>query len=92
MMVGKVITALAVIACIGPLLDWQFTNAHVSKAATDTDLFPAAFSKVTKDDERIPGMLIMLVLELLLASMTISPNLLKQFNLLLNLTVFINMV
>lgn len=34
----------------------------------------------------------MLALELLLATMTISPNLLKQFNILLNLAVFINMV
>ena len=90
--VGKFITALAVIACIGSLLGWQFTNAQVSKAAADTTLFPAVFSKVTKDNAPIPGMIIMLVLELLLASMTISPNLLKQFNLLLNLAVFINMV
>lgn len=90
--VGKVVTALAVIACIGSLLGWQFTNAQVSKAAADDHLFPSIFSKVSKDNAPIAGMLIMLVLELLLATMTISPNLLKQFNILLNLAVFINMV
>ncbi|WP_241608619.1 putrescine-ornithine antiporter [Rosenbergiella epipactidis] len=90
--IGMVVTGLAVIACIGSLLGWQFTNAQVSKSAADDHLFPAIFSKLSKDDAPIAGMLIMLVLELLLASMTISPNLLKQFNMLLNLAVFINMV
>ncbi|QCT19530.1 putrescine-ornithine antiporter [Jejubacter calystegiae] len=90
--VGQVVTALAVTACIGSLLGWQFTNAQVSKAAADDHLFPAIFSKISKDDAPVAGMLIMLVLELLLATMTISPNLLKQFNILLNLAVFINMV
>jgi len=91
-LVGQIITALAVIACIGSLLGWQFTNAQVSKAAADDKLFPKVFGKISKNDAPIVGMLIMLVLELLLASMTISPNLLKQFNMLLNLAVFINMV
>ena len=90
--IGMVVTGLAVIACIGSLLGWQFTNAQVSKSAADDRLFPSVFSKLSKDDAPIAGMLIMLVLELLLASMTISPNLLKQFNMLLNLAVFINMV
>lgn len=90
--VGEWVTALAVIACIGSLLGWQFTNAQVSKAAADDRLFPEIFAKVNKDDAPIAGMLIMLVLELLLACMTISPNLLNQFNILLNLAVFINMV
>ena len=91
-LVGQIVTALAVIACIGSLLGWQFTNAQVSKAAADSGLFPKIFAKVSRDDAPIAGMLIMLVLELLLACMTISPNLLKQFNMLLNLAVFINMV
>ena len=90
--VGQVITALAVIACIGSLLGWQFTNAQVSKAAADIRLFPKVFSEVNSANAPIKGMLIMLVLELGLALMTISPNLVKQFNVLLNLAVFINMV
>ncbi|ORM61632.1 putrescine-ornithine antiporter [Pantoea rodasii] len=91
-LVGQIITTLAVIACIGSLLGWQFTNAQVSKSAADSELFPAVFGKVTKDQAPVMGMLIMLALELLLACMTISPNLLNQFNALLNLAVFINMV
>ncbi len=90
--VGAVITALAVTACIGSLLGWQFTNAQVSKAAADINLFPKIFGEVNSANAPIKGMLIMLGLELILALMTISPNLVKQFNVLLNLAVFINMV
>ena len=90
--VGQIVTALAVTACIVSLLGWQFTNAQVSKAAADMRLFPKIFSEVNKADAPIKGMLIMLVLELILAVMTISPNLVNQFNVLLNLAVFINMV
>ncbi|MCF1438983.1 MAG: putrescine-ornithine antiporter, partial [Shewanella sp.] len=90
--VGLIITALAVIACIGSLLGWQFTNAQVSRAAADIKLFPKIFGDVSKDNAPIKGMLIMLVLELGLAVMTISPTLVKQFNVLVNLAVFINMV
>ncbi|MCL1038874.1 putrescine-ornithine antiporter [Shewanella submarina] len=90
--VGLVITALAVIACIGSLLGWQFTNAQVSRAAADIKLFPKIFGEVSKDNAPIKGMMIMLALELVLAVMTISPTLVKQFNVLVNLAVFINMV
>ncbi len=90
--VGQIITALAVIACIGSLLGWQFTNAQVSKAAADIRLFPKVFSEVNSSNAPVKGMVIMLALELGLAVMTISPNLVNQFNILLNLAVFINMV
>lgn len=91
-MVGDIVTLAAVIACIGSLLGWQFTNAQVSKAAADTNLFPQIFAKTNKAGAPIPGMLIMLALELVLAVMTISPDLVNQFNALLNLAVFVNMV
>lgn len=90
--VGEIITAMAIMACFGSLLGWQFTNAQVSKVAADMRLFPKIFSDVNKHDAPFKGMMIMLALELLLALMTISPTLLKQFNVLVNLAVFINMV
>lgn len=90
--VGNIVSLLSVIACVGSLLAWQFTNAQVSKAAADEGLFPKIFGKATNTGVPVQGMIIMLVLELALASMTISPNLTSQFNILLNLAVFINMV
>ncbi|GAD74661.1 putrescine-ornithine antiporter [Vibrio azureus] len=90
--VGHFITALAIIACIGSLLGWQFTNAQVSKAAAEMNLFPKIFSDTNRFNAPVKGMLIMLILELLLAVLTISPTLLEQFNVLVDLAVFINMV
>ncbi len=90
--VGNIVTALAVVACIGSLLGWQFTNAQVSKAAAELNLFPKIFGQVNRFDAPVKGMLIMLALEIVLAVMTISPTLLKQFNVLVDLAVFINMV
>ena len=91
-LVGEIITAMAIMACLGSLLGWQFTNAQVSKVAADMRLFPKIFGDVNKYDAPFKGMMIMLAFELILAVMTISPTLLKQFNVLVNLAVFINMV
>lgn len=50
------------------------------------------FAKTNRFGAPIMGMLIMLAAELVLAVMTISPDLVNQFNALLNLAVFVNMV
>ncbi|HAS62862.1 MAG TPA: putrescine-ornithine antiporter [Vibrio sp.] len=91
-LVGQVITAMAVVACVGSLLGWQFTNAQVSKAAAEMRLFPKLFSETNRFDAPVKGMLVMLTLEIILAVMTISPTLIKQFDVLVDLAVFINMV
>ncbi|CEO39708.1 putrescine-ornithine antiporter [Photobacterium kishitanii] len=90
--VGEIITAMAIVACLGSLLGWQFTNAQVSRVAADMRLFPKIFGELNKYDAPFKGMMLMLAFELILAVMTISPTLLKQFNVLVNLAVFINMV
>ena len=38
---GSIIMALAVLACLGSLLGWQFTIAQTAKAAADERMFPA---------------------------------------------------
>src|SRR6476646_9095005 len=39
-MVGSIIMGLAVMACLGSLLGWQFTIAQPATAAADDRLFP----------------------------------------------------
>ena len=39
--VGSIIMALAVMACLGSLLGWQFTIAQTGKSAADERMFPA---------------------------------------------------
>src|SRR6478672_10774965 len=44
--VGSIIMALAIAACLGSLLGWQFTLAQTAKTAADERMFPGFFSRV----------------------------------------------
>jgi len=91
-LVGQIVMALAVMACVGSLLGWQFTLASVAKDAADTKMFPGVFGKANAKGAPITGMLIMGVVQTLLALMTISPDLASQFGALVNLAVVTNVV
>jgi putrescine:ornithine antiporter len=91
-MVGQIVMALAVMACIGSLLGWQFTLASTAKDAADAKLFPAIFGKATAAGAPLAGMVIMGVVQSLMALSTISPNLNEQFSALVNLAVVTNVV
>jgi putrescine:ornithine antiporter len=73
--VGTLVMGLAVLACLGSLLGWQFTIAQTGKAAADDRMFPAFFSKVNKMGAPLLGMLVLGVVQSLLALSTISPTL-----------------
>ncbi|CRK81118.1 putrescine-ornithine antiporter [Neobacillus massiliamazoniensis] len=90
--VGKVVMALMVISCIGSLLGWQFTIAQVFKSSATEGYYPKVFTKITKTETPIVGMVILCIVQTLLALMTISPSLNKQFNTLVNLAVVTNMI
>src|SRR3954469_14582775 len=91
-MVGSVIMVLAILACLGSLLGWQFTLSSTAKSAADGRMFPAAFSKVNSMGAPITGMIIMGVVQSLLALSTISPSLSEQFGALVNLAVVTNVI
>lgn len=91
-MVGNVIMGLMVLACIGSLLGWQFTIAQVFKSSADTGYFIPIFAKVNKAGTPIVGMLILLAVQTGLALLTISPDLTKQFDILVNLAVVTNII
>ena len=90
--VGSIIMALAVLACLGSLLGWQFTIAQTAKSAADERMFPAFFSKVNSMGAPITGMIVLGVVQSLLALMTISPTLSEQFSALVNLAVVTNVL
>jgi len=90
--VGNIIMALAVLACLGSLLGWQFTIAQTGKSAAEERMFPAFFSKVNKAGAPIIGMLVLGVVQTLLALSTISPSLSEQFSALVNLAVVTNVI
>jgi putrescine:ornithine antiporter len=91
-LVGSIIMALAVMACLGSLLGWQFTIAMTAKSASDDRMFPSFFSKLNSMGAPVTGMLVMGVVQTLMALSTISPTLSEQFGVLVNLAVVTNVV
>jgi len=90
--IGSIIMALAIIACLGSLLGWQFTIAQTGKSAADERMFPAFFSKVNSMGAPITGMIVLGFVQTGLALMTISPTLSEQFSALVNLAVVTNVI
>jgi putrescine:ornithine antiporter len=90
--VGAIIMALAVLACLGSLLGWQFTIAQTGKSAADERMFPSLFAKVNRMGAPVTGMIVLGVVQSLLALSTISPTLSEQFSALVNLAVVTNVI
>jgi len=90
--VGSIIMGLAVMACLGSLLGWQFTIAMTGKSAAEDRMFPTLFTKINSMGAPVTGMLVMGVVQTLLALSTISPTLSEQFDALVNLAVVTNVV
>lgn len=91
-MVGNLVMGLMVLACVGSLLGWQFTIAQVFKSSADTGYFMPIFAKANKAGTPIVGMLVLLAGQTALGFLTISPDLSKQFDILVNLAVVTNLV
>lgn len=90
--VGKIIASSLIISCFGCLFAWQFTIAEVARSSAGVGYFPRLFKKVSKAGAPIVGMVIITAAQSVLALMTISPSLNKQFTVLLNLAVMTNLI
>ena len=90
--IGSIVMALAMLACVGALLGWQFTLAQTAKSAAEERMFPGLFGRVNSMGAPIAGMLVIGVIQSLLALSTISPTLNEQFRSLVTLAVVTNVV
>jgi putrescine:ornithine antiporter len=90
--IGSIVMGLAVLACVGSLLGWQFTIAQTGKSAAGENMFPQFFTKVNSMGAPVMGMLVLGVVQSLLALSTISPSLSEQFSALVNLAVVTNVI
>ena len=54
--VGSIVMALAVMACVGSLLGWQFTIAQTAKSAVRRPDVPLHFSRVNQMGAPVAGM------------------------------------
>lgn len=90
--VGDIVMGLAVLACVGSLLGWQFTLAQTAKVTADQGLFPGVFARVNRFDAPLLGLLCCAVMQSLIALSTISPNVSEQFGKLVNLAAVTNLI
>ncbi len=90
--VGSIVMALAVMACLGSLLGWQFTISQTAKSAADDRMFPSIFSRMNRMGAPVAGMIVMGVVQSVMALCTISPSLNDQFNALVSLAVVTNVI
>jgi putrescine:ornithine antiporter len=90
--IGSIIMALAIMACLGSLLGWQFTISQTGKSAAEDRMFPAFFAKVSENGAPIAGMIVMAIVQSVMALSTISPTLSEQFSALVNLAVVTNVI
>ncbi|GAB6403121.1 putrescine-ornithine antiporter [Pseudomonas sp. MHK4] len=91
-MVGNIVMALAVMACVGSLLGWQFTLAQTAKMTADQNLFLKLFSKVNASNAPVVGMIVCGVLQTFMALSTISPDAAAQFSKLVSLAAVTNLI
>ena len=61
--IGSIIMALAIMACLGSLLGWQFTISQTGKSAAEDRMFPAFFAKVSENGAPIAGMIVMAIVQ-----------------------------
>jgi putrescine:ornithine antiporter len=90
--IGKVVMILAVIACLGSLLGWQFTLSQTAKYTAEERMFPHFFARVSPAGAPIIGLLVAGVLQTLMAFSTMSPNASEQFGKLVSLAAVTNIV
>ena len=90
--VGDVVMALAVLACLGSLLGWQFTLAQTAKVTADQGMFPSLFARVNRLNAPLLGLICCAILQSLIALSTISPNVSEQFSKLVNLAAVTNLI
>jgi len=90
--IGTIVMGLAVFACLGSLLGWQFTISQTAKSAADQRMFPSFFSKVNRLEAPVVGMIVMAVVQSLMALSTASPTLSETFGVLVNLAVVTNVI
>ncbi|WP_152223420.1 putrescine-ornithine antiporter [Pseudomonas sp. SCB32] len=90
--IGNIIMGLAVMACVGSLLGWQFTLAQTAKVTADQRMFPKLYSRVTLIGAPIAGLVANAALQSAMAVSTISPNASEQFGKLVSLAAVTNIV
>lgn len=89
---GMAVSGILICSCFISLIAWQFTISEVVRNAASLGHFPHVLTKVNRFASPYVAILVLVAIQSILTMSTISPTLLKQFNILINLAVMINLI
>ncbi|MFP2405342.1 amino acid permease [Enterobacter ludwigii] len=89
---GEVVSALSIIACFGSISGWLILQSEAPRAGARQGLFPAFFANVNKNDVPMKGLIFTGVLMTVVLFTTASPNLAKQFQVIILMSVFASLL
>lgn len=89
---GYIVSCMLVCSCFVSLTAWQFTVSEVAREASSIGLFPRFLSRVNRFASPYVAIGTLVAIQAVMTLSTMSPTLLKQFNVLINLAVMINLI
>lgn len=91
-LVGQLINACFIVACVGSLCGWQFTVANVVRDSARAGFFQKFLIKGIPNGTPMAALISLTLVQTVMALMTISPSLNEQFMILLTLAVVTNLI
>ncbi|NAW68124.1 MULTISPECIES: histidine-histamine antiporter [Vibrio] len=89
---GNIASALSIIACFGSISGWLILQSEGPRAGAAQGLFPQFFADVNKNDVPMKSLIFTGVLMSIVLMMTASPNLAKQFEIIILMSVFASLL
>ncbi|ROR05685.1 histidine-histamine antiporter [Erwinia sp. JUb26] len=89
---GNIASALSIIACFGSISGWLILQSEGPRAGAQQGLFPQFFADVNKNDVPMKSLVFTGVLMSIVLMMTASPNLAKQFEVVILMSVFASLL
>lgn len=87
-----IVSGMLICSCFVSLTAWQFTISEVVRNGAALGHFPSFLTKVNRFRSPYVAIISLVTLQSILTMSTISPTLLKQFNILINLAVVVNLI
>lgn len=89
---GNIASALSIIACFGSISGWLILQSEGPRAGAQQGLFPQFFADTNKNDVPMKSLVFTGVLMSIVLMMTASPNLAKQFEVVILMSVFASLL
>ena len=89
---GEAVSVLSIIACFGSISGWLILQSEAPRAGARQGIFPAFFASVNKNDVPMKGLIFTGVLMTVVLLTTASPNLAKQFQVIILMSVFASLL